>query len=162
MTQYLKTSFRDKADREWTIRFNGKSMKTAQEELNINICDAFVNPQQFLETMTPAAVIGLVWITIRDDAQQRNVSLDNFLENMWGEALLEMNDATWSALVNFSQPEKALPTAQRLLERTRAVLDRRQNQAIEELEQMSDEKIEELLARQISTESSLRLPATAE
>lgn len=159
--QYLQSSFTDKKNRTWTIRFNGKSMKEAQEELNINICDAFVNPQQFLETMTPAAVIALVWVTIREDAKNRDVSLNDFLENMWGESLLEMNDATWSALVNFSQPEKALPTAKRLLERTKAVMDRRQTEAITEIEAMTDEKLESLLGARISIESSLNSQGSA-
>lgn len=158
---YLASSFQDKKGREWTVRFNGKSMKQAQEELNVNICDAFVNPQEFLEAMTPAVIIALVWITIRDDAKKRDVSLDEFLESMWGESLLSMNDATWSALVNFSQPEKNLGTAQKLLDQTRRVLDRRQETATKYIEDLTDEKLEKLLGLP-SIESSLKQLDTAE
>lgn len=152
---YLASSFKDKKGREWLIRFNGKSMKQAQEELSVNICDAFANPQEFLEGMTPAVVIALVWVTIRDDAKSREVTLDDFLENMWGEALIEMNDATWSALINFSQPEKNLGTAKKLLDQTRRVLDRRQTKSIQYIEDLTDEKLEKLLGLP-SIESSLK------
>ncbi len=158
---YLSSSFKDRLGREWTIRFNGKIMKQAQEELNINICDAFANPQEFLQAMTPAAIISLVWIAIRDDAKVREVSLDNFLENMWGDSLLDMNDATWSALVNFSQPEKSLGTAQKLLDQTRRVLDKRQATATKYIEDLTDDKLEKLLGLP-SIESSLKRLDAAE
>jgi hypothetical protein len=161
MSQFLESSFQDQAQRKWTVRFDGRTMRLIQEELNKNICDAFANPQAFMESVTPAEVIAMVWISIRDDARGRGIDEDAFLSDMWGEALLRMNDAFWGALVNFSQPPEMLPSAKKLLEKTTRVLDKKRAARMAELDALSDEQIEKLLGLD-STESSLNSVATAE
>jgi hypothetical protein len=145
MSTFLDSTFQDQAQRKWTVRFDGRTMRLIQEELGKNICDAFADPQQFMEAVTPAEVIAMVWLAIRDDARQRQVDEDSFLAQMWGESLLKMNDAFWGALVNFSQPPEMLSPAKNLLEKTTRVLDKRRASKIAELEALTEEQIEQLL-----------------
>lgn len=154
MSTFLDSSFEDQAQRKWTVRFDGRTMRLIQEELGKNICDAFADPQQFMESVTPAEVIAMVWLAIRDDARQRSVDEDSFLAQMWGEALLKMNDAFWGALVNFSQPPEMLSPAKNLLEKTTRVLDRRRAAKIAELEALTEEQIEKLLEGSFTASST--------
>lgn len=161
MSMFLDSSFEDQAQRKWTIRFDGRRMRLIQEELNLNICDAFANPQEFMQSVTPAQVIAMVWLAIREDARGRGIDEDGFLEQMWGESLLKMNDAFWGALVNFSQPPEMLSPAKNLLDKTTRIMDRRKAAKIAELEALTEAELEKLLLGSDSTESTTNSAATS-
>ncbi len=81
-----------------------------QEEIGVNICDAFADPESFTARVSPAQAITMVWIAIRDEARQRNVSEEDFLDSLANDALLALNKALWSAIILFSQPLKVQGT----------------------------------------------------
>jgi hypothetical protein len=159
-SSFLKASFKDQEKREWVIRFDGKSMTRIQEELGVNICDAFADAKAFSDSIKPSQAVAIVWVAIEKEAERKGVDVDQWLESMWGESLLAMNDAFWAALINFSQPEKIRSAAQNLHEKTTRVIDRKIERKVKEIEELTEEQLERLLDGN-SIESSSEPPATA-
>lgn len=159
-SSFLKSKFKDQEGREWTVRFDGRSMTKIQEELGVNICDAFADAKGFSESVKPSQSAAMVWIAIQAEAEKKGIDADQWLEAMWGDALIQMNDAFWAALINFSQPEKIRNAAQNLHEKTTRVIDRKIDRKVKELEDLTEDQLERLLDGN-SIESSSGPPATA-
>lgn len=144
--KFLKSSFKDQEGREWLLRFDGRSMSRIQHELQINLCDAFADPKAFAASVNPSQVIAMVWIAIEKQAADRNVGDVQWLESMYAQSLLDMNDAFWAALLNFSQPEKILSSAGKVQGQFTRVINRKMEQAAQALDEVTDTQLEWILA----------------
>ena len=144
-TTFLPARFKDQNGNEWAIRYTGLEMTRILEKEQINICDARVDPQAFAQSLTMDQIFRMIWHAIEGEATKKQLSYSSWLQGCYGDTLEDMATAFWEALTNFSQPARLRPASGRLIERSKKLLEERQNEEIQRVDAMSDEELAKLL-----------------
>lgn len=145
MSKLLDTRFKDQENREWTVRFDGNTMRDINAELGINICDAMADTKSFTESLNIDNMMAMVWIACREQADATNVDAKQFLSGLYGDTLSDLQRACWSAIINFSQPSQSLGAAEKIVTQTFAALRKRREKNRQEIEALTPEDVELLM-----------------
>lgn len=146
---------KDTQGREWLFRFTARTVRELAAETRLDT-KALDGENSLLQRVgqDESLLYLVLWVTIRPQAIDRNVTEDEWFESMDNDALQAATREWIEAYINFSHPAR-----QKVLSRVTAATDRRLTKAIAEVESAItsgrvDQVIEEALNKTIAPRTS--------
>lgn len=97
-------TFRDNNDREWSIRFDGLTLRALREELKIDLADVTGATYTKLES-DDAELTAAVCYLVRNQLATASLKKEQFAESLTGAALESAMQAIWGAAKVFFRPK---------------------------------------------------------
>jgi hypothetical protein len=153
---------KDTQGREWLFRFTARTVRELAAETRLDT-KALDGENSLLQRVgqDESLLYLVLWVTIRPQAIDRNVTEDEWFESLDNDALQAATREWIEAYINFSHPAR-----QKVLSRVTAATDRRLTKAIAEVESAIasgrvDQVIEEALGKTIAPRTSTGSTNTA-
>jgi hypothetical protein len=119
-------SFKDTQDRTWSVEINVSAVKRVRGLLKIDLYrvvdDGFKGLSEIIGD--PVQLVDLVYVLCKSEADQRQVSDEDFGRSMGGDALLAAADAFVEELVDFFPEPRARSALRKVIETGRQLKDR--------------------------------------
>jgi hypothetical protein len=132
-------TFKDTNGREWLVTINVAQVRRVREKLSVNLADVHTDAV-LAKLQDPVTLVDVLFVLIESQAHERHISDEDFAAGLGGDALETACAALLEALCDF------FPKAKRLiLHKVLAETTRRQQVAIERLENQVDELIQKAL-----------------
>lgn len=132
-------TFKDNANRTWTVTLTGLGVKRIKDELRINIVDGFDLSSKAKRNVLqdigddPTILFDILEVLCRDQFSQHQVTGEQFAEALFGDALESATTALMEALCDFfpSLKRKILRTLMaRMQDRKSSVTEEQIDQAV--------------------------------
>ncbi len=155
----MKT-FKDNEDRTWTVKVNISTVKRVKSLLGINIFDAIEKDLIARLVTDTILLVDVLYVICKPEAEQKNVSDEQFGEGLAGDAITAATTALLEELVDFF-PEAKRQVLQKAVGKYRKVENLAIEMAMKYLDSRETEKKIEAELRNIS-DSSGSLPELSE
>lgn len=146
---------KDTKGREWSFRFTALTVRDISSATNLDT-KALTGENSLLVRVgqCEATLLQCLWLTIKPQAKQMNISEDEWLESLDNDSLQSATEEWMQAYINFSHPAR-----RDLLSRTLTATQRKMKRATRELETLlAGSEIDEVINREVdkalSTSSS--------
>ena len=98
----MKT-FTDSAGRTWTLTITVDAIKRVQSLLGVNLANVTEGDPPLLTRLETDIVLlcDVIYAVVKPQADQQNVTDEQFGQALGGDAILAAHDAFWSALADF-------------------------------------------------------------
>ena len=104
MTDLLKTTFKDKTEREWDLRLNAPIVKDVKEQLGVKLTSFEEDPLDKLST-DPVLLVDVLYLICKEQADARDMTSRQFGECL-NPDLEGVVEALLAAIVGFFPPGK--------------------------------------------------------
>jgi len=155
----MKT-FKDNEGRTWTVKVNISTVKRVKSLLGINIFDAIEKDLIARLVTDTILLVDVLYVICKPEAEQKNVSDEQFGEGLAGDAITAATTALLEELVDFF-PEAKRQVLQKAVGKYRKVESLAIEMAMKYLDSRETEKKIEAELRNIS-DSSGSLPESSE
>ena len=141
-------SFKDTHGREWLVTLNVAHVKRVRERLGINLAD--LQEGGLLSRLAdPVTLVDVLFVLVQPQADDINVSDEQFAAGLGGDTLSSASTALLEALCDF------FPRPTRLmLRKVLAETQLRQQKAVVEIEQNGDEMIRTALDKALAANAT--------
>jgi len=122
----MKT-FNDNAGRTWTVAINVNAIKRVRSLLDVNLLEVIEG--ELLEQLIrdPVLLCDVVYAVCKPEADEKNVTDQEFGRSMAGDAIDQATKALLEELVGFSPSRQSRANLQRILDTTWRLMDRAQD-----------------------------------
>ena len=152
--------FTDNAGRIWTIAINVDAIKRVKGLLDVNLLEIVEGTLIERLIRDPVLLCDVVYVVCKPEADEKNVSDEDFGRAMAGDAIEHATKAVLEELVVFSPSPRDRANLQRVLETTYRVMDKARDMVEAKLTSNELEKsIEQAL--QSANDSSSSAPASS-
>ena len=152
--------FTDNAGRTWTIAINVDAIKRVKGLLDVNLLEIVEGTLIERLIRDPVLLCDVVYVICKPEADEKNVSDEDFGRAMAGDAIEHATKAVLEELVGFSPSPRDRANLQRVLETTYRVMDKARDMVEAKLNSNELEKsIEQAL--QNANDSSGGAPASS-
>ena len=152
--------FTDNAGRTWTIAINVDAIKRVKGLLDVNLLEIVEGTLIERLIRDPVLLCDVVYVVCKPEADEKNVSDEDFGRAMAGDAIEHATKAVLEELVGFSPSPRDRANLQRVLETTYRVMDKARDMVEAKLKSSELEKsIEQAL--QNANDSSGVAPASS-
>jgi hypothetical protein len=99
-------SFTDKAGRAWNVELTLTHARRIKAEQKV--CLLTAPDDQLRQLLAADTAIAVLWIAIEHNARERNVTFDDWCDQITGQVLPEALTTLWSAVSDFFQHDPTL------------------------------------------------------
>ncbi len=154
--------FCDNAERCWTFAIHVAAIKRVRGLLGIDLFALVDDQFQGLSKLLadPVALVDVLYVLCKDDADRLNVTDEEFGRAMWGDAIGQATDAFLAELTDFFPDARVRAGITKVLDAARTLKDRLLTEALDQVDSVN---LDSAVARSrtssgISPESSASIP----
>ena len=126
--------FKDAAGREWEVKLTIGSAKKLSERLKPFEIDLMNIEQVLVRFADILFFTEVIWETVRDQAEAKGITADEFLDAFSGDLLYRARQAWLNEYIDFFPDPAARKTVRELLARSEKMADLQRRMVITELE----------------------------
>jgi len=149
---------KDTQGREWLFRFTARTVRELAAETRLDT-KALDGENSLLQRVgkDESLFYLVMWITVRPQAIERNITEDEWFDSLDNDSLQSAAKEWLEAYVNFSHPAR-----QKVLSRTMQAAERKQAQAIQEVElAIASGRVDQVIELALSQPTSTACTNTA-
>ncbi|RIK82886.1 MAG: hypothetical protein DCC68_05060 [Planctomycetota bacterium] len=140
-------SFKDANGREWLVTVDVAQIRRVRQRLKLNLAD-LQEGDLLLRLADPVTLVDVLFVLVLPQAEEKNVSDEQFASALGGDTLTEATTALLEALCDFFQePQRTF------LRMVLAATKRKQAEAMTLLETEGDKLIQTMLERAMNTKT---------
>jgi hypothetical protein len=119
-------SFKDNADRTWTIAINVTAMKRVRGLVGVDLYKLVDNGFKALGELfgDPVKLVDVIYCLCKDEADAKSISDEDFGRAMAGDAITLATDAFVEELIDFFPDPKARNSLRKIMSESRKVRDK--------------------------------------
>ena len=154
----MKRCFTDDSGRDWLVAINVTTVKRVRALCDVDLMAILDESGALLARFVddPALLADVLYVACQAQADERDVSDEQFGELLAGDTLQKATDAFLEALVDFFPQETRRKALRRLIEKINKVQGIALNMAVTQLEDPElDKRMEEAVAKVLTPGGSL-------
>jgi hypothetical protein len=141
--------FKDNKGRTWAIEINVWAVKRVRGLLNVNLTglvdDGFEKLAELMKDTV--AVIDVIYVLCKDEADKAGVSDEDFGRAMYGDALAHAKDAFLEELTDFFEDRRIREGLRKVLSLSRSLQDQMMEKMTEQMDRIDvDAEAQKLIA----------------
>ena len=119
-------TFKDNADRTWTVAVNVTAVKRVRALLDIDLYAVINDGIKGLAAIVsdPVKLADVLYVLCQEEADKRQVSDEDFGRSLAGDAIFRAADAFVEAVIDFFPDARARATLTKVVEKGRVVRER--------------------------------------
>lgn len=139
-------AFNDSTGARWEISITALSVRRVRVALNVDLLTILGGELSQKIQHDPVLLVDVLWAICQTDAEQRKISVEQFVDRFFGDALSDATAALLDAVIEFFPKAKREPMA-RLMVKARTA----EHLAVEELDKQIDAlDVSDIVRREIS------------